>query len=600
MSDLSQSRIIIRHVSGSKINQVEQIPLKDLHEVTIGRDAASTVAYDQKRDDVVSRRHAAIRVEGGDSPVFKLRDLGSSNGTFLNNEPISGEVELAPDDLVELGKGGPKFNFDVQPRPANMALRTRVIDALDSTVTRAIAGVSTDHGGTREAVTFGGTKEVAPPKVSVGKETVLRMLSQERKSTSRTWVGSIAAVLALFCIGGFALYRHSEAVATSVGQQVAQVDAGINNNLNAKLGMGAKDINDKYENTTVRIELQWRLYDRETSKPVFQKVLVTDDGTQYPLFVKLDNSFGSDAGKVVRWLTLDDQNRTNLPIGLSGSGSGFVVGSQGFILTNKHVAAGWAVRYEDIGEGLNANDIGLVVPYALQFKNKKDKEDAAVSLKSDDMQDLKDWIPATGAYVFDPDRALLIDGATDNNRVFIGRNEVLEVRFPGNRMSMEANLVRASTDADAALIKIDAAEDLKTAELARIGKVVVGDRVMVLGYPGVSEMARMTFDTLEGGVIHHQSEIIPEPTLTEGIVSHLGTPIHNEGQATVYSDLDDAFQISINSTGAGNSGGPVFNDQGQVIGLYTYTSEEGGARVSFAVPISHGIDLMQPQRAGAD
>src|SRR5262245_43405116 len=111
MTDISQSRVIIRHLGGSKVNQVEQIPLKDLHEITLGRDASSTVAYDTRRDDVVSRRHAVIRIEDGENPVFRLSDLGSSNGTLLNGEPISGDVELAPDDVVELGKGGPKFSF---------------------------------------------------------------------------------------------------------------------------------------------------------------------------------------------------------------------------------------------------------------------------------------------------------------------------------------------------------------------------------------------------------------------------------------------------------------------------------------------------------
>jgi len=43
-----ETRIIIRHLSGSKINQVEQIPLKDLHEITIGRDPNASIAYDQK------------------------------------------------------------------------------------------------------------------------------------------------------------------------------------------------------------------------------------------------------------------------------------------------------------------------------------------------------------------------------------------------------------------------------------------------------------------------------------------------------------------------------------------------------------------------
>lgn len=162
MSQVSQAHIVIRHLSGSKANQVEQIPLKDLHEITIGRDPTSTIAFDQRRDDVVSRRHATIRVEGGDNPVIRIRDLGSSNGTFLNGQPLTGEVEMSPEDVIELGDGGPKFSFDVQPRPANWASRTRVIDAMDTTVTRAIANVAGDPSATRESVAFEDAKDMDP------------------------------------------------------------------------------------------------------------------------------------------------------------------------------------------------------------------------------------------------------------------------------------------------------------------------------------------------------------------------------------------------------------------------------------------------------
>jgi serine protease Do len=54
-------RIVIRHVSGSKANQIEQIPFINLTEITIGRDPSSNIAFDSPRDDIVSRRHAVIR-----------------------------------------------------------------------------------------------------------------------------------------------------------------------------------------------------------------------------------------------------------------------------------------------------------------------------------------------------------------------------------------------------------------------------------------------------------------------------------------------------------------------------------------------------------
>jgi ABC transport system ATP-binding/permease protein len=49
----------------------------------------------------VSRRHASLSYEGGPQPV--LADLGSTNGTFVNGQPITERRPLKPHDLVSLG-----------------------------------------------------------------------------------------------------------------------------------------------------------------------------------------------------------------------------------------------------------------------------------------------------------------------------------------------------------------------------------------------------------------------------------------------------------------------------------------------------------------
>ncbi len=49
---------------------------------------------------VVSSTHAVIEEKGG---ALWLRDLGSTNGTFVNNEQVAGETLLAEGDWLELG-----------------------------------------------------------------------------------------------------------------------------------------------------------------------------------------------------------------------------------------------------------------------------------------------------------------------------------------------------------------------------------------------------------------------------------------------------------------------------------------------------------------
>ena len=88
--------------------------------------------------------------------------------------------------------------------------------------------------------------------------------------------------------------------------------------------------------------------------------------------------------------------------------------------------------------------------------------------------------------MFSDDNATYLGGDNDTKHFFSGRNEALEVRFPGTRTSIQAQLVRSSTDADVAVIKIETAEGLKTIEMGGDDPIQVGDRVVAMGYPEVS------------------------------------------------------------------------------------------------------------------
>ena len=77
-------------------------------ERTIGREGAD-ITLD---DDQVSRRHARLGVSG-DSIV--IEDLGSTNGTFVNDRKIEAATVLAPGDTVRIGTT--TFAFEAEPEP---------------------------------------------------------------------------------------------------------------------------------------------------------------------------------------------------------------------------------------------------------------------------------------------------------------------------------------------------------------------------------------------------------------------------------------------------------------------------------------------------
>ena len=74
-----------------------QSPVAD-DPVVIGRDAGCDIPL---ADSLASRRHAEIRRHGEDD--FRIRDLGSSNGTFVNGRRIDADTTLTDNAEIRIG-----------------------------------------------------------------------------------------------------------------------------------------------------------------------------------------------------------------------------------------------------------------------------------------------------------------------------------------------------------------------------------------------------------------------------------------------------------------------------------------------------------------
>jgi pSer/pThr/pTyr-binding forkhead associated (FHA) protein/S1-C subfamily serine protease len=74
--------------------------------VRLGRDPASTIPFSGDDARVVSVHHAELRWHDGQ---WRVVDLGSRNGTYLNGRRLAAEADLKPGDTITLGESGPRL-----------------------------------------------------------------------------------------------------------------------------------------------------------------------------------------------------------------------------------------------------------------------------------------------------------------------------------------------------------------------------------------------------------------------------------------------------------------------------------------------------------
>ncbi|GAB6181687.1 hypothetical protein JCM14036_30060 [Desulfotomaculum defluvii] len=245
--------------------------------------------------------------------------------------------------------------------------------------------------------------------------------------------------------------------------------------------------------------------------------------------------------------------------GYRAVGSGFIITPDGYIVTNAHVVA-------PDEELLKQQLSGPIL------------EESVKSFMGEIGEGVDNIPTDTRDYVLQAITNMVITYYLENIKVLDltkTYNIGMGVQIPGEPLfqkGLKAEVVQAGgavPKKDVAVLKMEGQNNLPTVPIGDSNLLSTGNKIYVMGYPGVA-----TFHPL----LSESSQA--QPSLTEGIISAQKTM---EGGWSI-------FQTNADMT-HGNSGGPVFNEKGEVIGLATFGSVDAAtgqeiAGMNFVVPIS--------------
>jgi len=204
-------RCELRVVSGARTGHRDVF---DKSYIGIGRHPMSDLRFDAEQDIDASTRHAAI-LKSGDG--WLVRDLGSTNGTFVNGERLAGDRPLQDGDTLRFGVHGPEVGFHILKEGEEV-----VMPAVQAPVSRTAPEGTPSVPRPPKATLQGRRTEPSPPPspAAPSKTAVLRAEITHQRSRLQ----ALGIILAIVLIGALAVVywqgRERNQAVTSVQQQV--------------------------------------------------------------------------------------------------------------------------------------------------------------------------------------------------------------------------------------------------------------------------------------------------------------------------------------------------------------------------------------------
>jgi S1-C subfamily serine protease len=442
--------------------------------ITIGRHPLCELKLDPDKDLDVSSRHASVMLQNG---VFVLKDLDSTNGTFVNGVRLREAHMLADKDVIQLGANGPRLQFtllrgsgEAPGSPAGEAPGTALFpsaparkspDAANPPPPRATSGSKRPPGADKEP-----PKPSAPARAGRekrGQTTQIRAeVNRQTAHLRRTTLGLFALLLV---VSGAYLWQ-SLASRRALDEQRRQL-------------LGQVD------------SLMRQIDAMSASQSELRAALDSAKATTTRLRHELDqgNQSSAQLEEIKHQLAAAMQRQRNI--------------SQAALLDAKAIASG------------NEDAIALVFA---QFKDGRTFTGTAFAVKSD---------PNGGVLL--TNRHVVTDSAGNPA-------DRLGIVFNGSNQNFKADIASMHSSEDVALLRVSVHRGVPVVKglAGDKGGVVVGDPVAVLGFPlgldlpqGKEWHALGVSATLTLGTV---SRVLPEVVQLDsyGAQGASGSPIFNK------------------------------------------------------------------------
>lgn len=314
----------IRIISGARAGFREII---DKPYIGLGRHPLSDVRFDAEQDIDASTRHAAIILDGD---RYLLRDLGSTNGTYVGGQKVKEDVVLRDGDVIRCGVHGPEIAIAILRDQEEMVLEAvkQVGVERASKMAAGKAPAAAAPAAPKVAATRAPAPAAPPPP---SKTSVLRAEIATQKSKFR----AITAFLLIVLIGSGSVLVYTNAMterraqgqqarADSLARVVGQMQAA-RQHVDSVIASYRTALAAETD-ARRRVSLQAQMSAAVTRRENIDRTIETAGEVDYNGIMRRNQR-----GVAVVWVDFDGQTFV---------GTGFNVAPEGRVLTNKHVVAG--------------------------------------------------------------------------------------------------------------------------------------------------------------------------------------------------------------------------------------------------------------------